>query len=119
MRTEIPEFCASDRVAGAFVAAVESGELDLPLPGGGRTRERWAAFADIAGRDLSLAAAGLEHPQDLRPIHFSQRTSTTEVATFARLYPALRPGELLEGTQDVRYRDAWAMARPDSFQPTM
>ena len=26
-----------------------------------------------------LAAAGLEHPQELRPIHFSQRTSTTEV----------------------------------------
>ena len=26
-----------------------------------------------------IAAAGLEHPQDLRPIHFSQRTSTTEV----------------------------------------
>ena len=62
-----------------------------------------------------LAAAGLEHPQDLRPIHFSQRTSTTDVATFAKLYPALQRGELLEGTQDVRFRDAWAMARPDMF----
>ncbi|MCA1455596.1 FMN-binding glutamate synthase family protein [Bradyrhizobium sp. BRP22] len=64
-----------------------------------------------------LAAAGLEHPQELRPIHFTQRTSTTEVRTFAELYPSLRPGELLEGTQDRRFRDAWAMARPDSFQP--
>ncbi|MGJ4926576.1 FMN-binding glutamate synthase family protein [Bradyrhizobium sp. HKCCYLS2038] len=62
-----------------------------------------------------LAAAGLEHPQDLRPIHFSQRTSTTDVSSFAKLYPSLRPGELLEGTQDVRFRDAWAMARPDTF----
>ena len=62
-----------------------------------------------------LAAAGLEHPKDLRPIHFSQRSSTTEVCTFAQLYPALRPGELLEGTEDPRYRDAWAMARADSF----
>ncbi|CAL74622.1 putative glutamate synthase domain 2 [Bradyrhizobium sp. ORS 278] len=62
-----------------------------------------------------LAAAGLEHPQDLRPIHFSQRTSTTEVSSFAKLYPSLRPGELLDGTQDVRFRDAWAMARPDTF----
>ncbi|CCD91087.1 putative glutamate synthase domain 2 [Bradyrhizobium sp. ORS 375] len=62
-----------------------------------------------------LAAAGLEHPQDLRPIHFSQRTSTTEVSSFAKLYPSLRPGELLEGTQDVRFRDPWAMARPDTF----
>src|SRR5260221_7151523 len=64
-----------------------------------------------------LAAAGLEHPKDLRPIHFSQRTSTTDVCTFAELYPALRPGELLEGTQDRRFRDAWAMAQADSFQP--
>src|SRR5690348_16060451 len=37
-----------------------------------------------------LAAAGLDHPQQLRPIHFSQRTSTTEVKSFAKLYPALR-----------------------------
>ncbi len=62
-----------------------------------------------------LAAAGLEHPQDLRPIHFSQRTSTTEVSSFAKLYPTLQPGELLHGTEDVRYRDAWNMARADTF----
>ena len=37
--------------------------------------------------------------------------------TFANLYPALRPGELLDGTDDPRFRDAWAMARADSFQP--
>jgi len=66
-----------------------------------------------------LAAAGLEHPQDLRPIHFSQRTSTTEVCSFARLYPALRPGELIDGTSDPRYADAWRMARADSFQPVV
>jgi glutamate synthase domain-containing protein 2 len=65
-----------------------------------------------------LAAAGLEHPQELRPIHFSQRTSTAEVCSFAQLYPPLRPGELLDGTDDRRYHDAWAMARADTFQPT-
>jgi len=64
-----------------------------------------------------LAAAGLEHPRDLRPIHFSQRSSTTEVCTFAKLYPSLRRGELLDGTQDSRFRDAWAMARADTFAP--
>lgn len=62
-----------------------------------------------------LAAAGLEHPQDIRPVHFSQRTSTTEVTSFALLYPELRRGELIDGTQDVRFRDAWAMARAESF----
>jgi glutamate synthase domain-containing protein 2 len=64
-----------------------------------------------------IAAAGLEHPQQLRPIHFSKRTSSTEVMSFAKLYPSLRPGELIDGTQDPRFRDAWAMARADSFQP--
>jgi glutamate synthase domain-containing protein 2 len=64
-----------------------------------------------------LAASGLDHPQQLRSIHFSKRTSSTEVMSFAKLYPSLRPGELIEGTQDPRFRDAWAMARTDSFQP--
>ncbi|MCK1408797.1 FMN-binding glutamate synthase family protein [Bradyrhizobium sp. 76] len=64
-----------------------------------------------------VAAAGLEHPQQLRPIHFSQRTSTTDVKSFAQLYPSLRPGELLEGTEDARFRDAWRMARTETFQP--
>jgi glutamate synthase domain-containing protein 2 len=66
-----------------------------------------------------LAAAGLEHPQELRPIHFSQRSSTTEVSTFAKLYPALQPGELINGTDDIRFRDAWRMAQAESFAPVM
>jgi hypothetical protein len=64
-----------------------------------------------------IAAAGLEHPQEIRPIHFSQRSSTTEVKSFAQLYPALRPGELIDGTSDVRFREAWALARAESFAP--
>jgi hypothetical protein len=52
---------AWQRVARAFAAAVESGRLDLPLPGGGRTRQRWAAFADLAGEDLSLVRLAEGH----------------------------------------------------------
>ena len=52
---------AWQRTAGAFTAAVESGRLDLPLPGSGATWERWAAFADLAGEDLSLARLGEGH----------------------------------------------------------
>jgi hypothetical protein len=62
-----------------------------------------------------IAAAGLDHPQQIRSIHFSQRSSTTEVRSFAQLYPSLRPGELIDGTSDPRYRDAWAMARAETF----
>jgi len=64
-----------------------------------------------------IAAAGLEHPDDIHSVHFSHRISSTEAKSFARLYPELRPGELIEGTEIPRYRDAWAIARADSFQP--
>ena len=62
-----------------------------------------------------IAAAGLEHPQDIRPIHFSHRISGTEVLSFARLYPQLQPGELLKGTDNPRFRDAWDLAQTGSF----
>jgi alkylation response protein AidB-like acyl-CoA dehydrogenase len=45
---------AWQRAAWAFTAAVDSGRLDLPLPGSGATWQRWAVFADIAGEDLSV-----------------------------------------------------------------
>jgi alkylation response protein AidB-like acyl-CoA dehydrogenase len=52
---------AGRRTAGAFAAAIASGRLDVPLPGSGATRERWAVFADLAGEDLSLARLGEGH----------------------------------------------------------
>lgn len=64
-----------------------------------------------------IAAAGLSHPDEILPVHFSHRLTGTEVMSFARLYPELRPGELLSGTDNPRFRDAWAMARADSFSP--
>jgi alkylation response protein AidB-like acyl-CoA dehydrogenase len=54
-----------NEVAADFAAAVESGRLDLPLPGGGRTWERWAALADLAGEDLSLARLSEGHADAL------------------------------------------------------
>jgi hypothetical protein len=62
-----------------------------------------------------IAAAGLEHPQDIRPIHFSHRISGTDVLSFARLYPPLKIGELIEGSTNARYRDAWALAQAHTF----
>lgn len=37
------------------------GELDLPLPGSGRTADRWAALAAWGGRDLSLGRLAEGH----------------------------------------------------------
>ncbi len=66
-----------------------------------------------------IAAAGLNHPEEIRPIHFSHRLSGTEVLSFARLYPELAPGELLDGkTESARFRNAWALAQAETFAPS-
>jgi glutamate synthase domain-containing protein 2 len=62
------------------------------------------------------AAAGLDHPNEFRPEHFCRRVSGSEVMTFTELYPPLEPRELIAGTDDSRFREAWAMARADSFK---
>ncbi len=56
-----PDQPAWETTARAFTAAVDSGRLDLPLPGHGRTRVRWAALADLAESDLSLARLAEGH----------------------------------------------------------
>ncbi len=61
------------------------------------------------------AAAGLDHPQDFRPIHFSRRVNAREVMTFAELYPTVEPRELLSGARDESLRKLWGTARADSF----
>ena len=66
-----------------------------------------------------IAAAGLNHPEEIRPIHFSHRLSGTEVLSFARLYPELAPGELLTGkTESPRFANAWALAQAETFDPS-
>jgi hypothetical protein len=55
------ESSAWRRTARAVAAAVESGRLDLPQPGAGAPRDRWAAFAGLAGEDLSLARLAEGH----------------------------------------------------------
>jgi len=64
-----------------------------------------------------IAAAGLNHPRELRPWHFSKRLSPERVERFDRLYRFLKPGEILAGTDDPRYRELWPTARADSFEP--
>lgn len=48
-----------DRVASAFAARLAS--LDLPLPGSGRTEQRWRGLAAVAREDLSVARLAEGH----------------------------------------------------------
>ena len=63
-----------------------------------------------------IAAAGLDHPRELRPHHFVRRLGQGTV-TFAELYRTLDPGELLAGSDDPRFRESWAVASADGFAP--
>ena len=63
-----------------------------------------------------VAAAGLDHPTQFSPAHFSRRVSPNEVKSFSELYPSLSPGELIAGTSDRRFETAWAMASAAEFR---
>jgi len=63
-----------------------------------------------------VSAAGLDHPTEFAPAHFSRRVSPHEVKSFAELYPTLVAGELLSGTSDKRFSTAWAMANACEFR---
>jgi len=63
-----------------------------------------------------VAAAGLDHPDEFAPAHFSRRVSPNEVKSFADLYPPLEPGALIAGSADKRYAGAWAMASAKEFR---
>ena len=67
------------------------------------------ALADL------VAAAGLTHPDQLRPHHFMRRAAPDRVVTFAEQYRFLEPSELLRGTQNERLAAAWQMASAASF----
>lgn len=58
-RTELP---LTRSTAGTVLRAVHAaGELDLPLPGSGRTLARWTALAELAAADLSLGRLAEAH----------------------------------------------------------
>jgi glutamate synthase domain-containing protein 2 len=63
-----------------------------------------------------VAAAGLDHPHEFAPMHFSRRVSPNEVKSFAELYPLLEPGELIAGSGDKRFEIPWAMASAKEFR---
>jgi hypothetical protein len=63
-----------------------------------------------------LAAAGLTHPDQLRPEHIIRRISSTEVTSLATLYKFLKPGELLDDTSSHQvFAYYWKRARAESF----
>ncbi|HEX4197434.1 MAG TPA: FMN-binding glutamate synthase family protein [Caulobacteraceae bacterium] len=80
--------------------------------------ERVYNFHRLTLRALAdmLAAAGLEHPDQLGPHHLVRRVSATEIMQFSQLHTFLKPGQLLDGTcRHDFYADNWARASAGSF----
>jgi len=73
--------------------------------------------ATVTALNEVVAAAGLDHPAELKPRHFSRRVAANKVETYETLYRFLKPGELLAGTDDPRFADAWPIARADAWTP--
>lgn len=65
----------------------------------------------------TLGAAGLTHPDWLRPWHVHRRVSETSTQTYADIYSYLKKGELLSDDVPERWQRSMALASPDSFRP--
>jgi glutamate synthase domain-containing protein 2 len=67
-----------------------------------------------------IAAAGLTHPDQLRPHHIVQRVSANDVRLLSNLLPFLKPGDLLDGAGARAghkvFEFWWPRARAESFQ---
>jgi len=79
--------------------------------------ERVARFHQDTVKSLAeiLAAAGLDHPKQLMPQHIMRRGADGRIHSFNDRYPALRPGELLEGATGTMFEEPWALASSARF----
>jgi len=65
----------------------------------------------------TLGAAGLTHPDLLRPWHIRRRVSAIETQTYAEIYSYLKKGELLGPNIPKAWQRSMSMSSPDSFRP--
>jgi len=80
--------------------------------------ERVYNFQRLTLKGLSdmLAAAGLQHPDDLLPHHLVRRVSATEIKQFDQLHVFLKPRELVDGlVEEGFYAENWRRASAASF----
>jgi glutamate synthase domain-containing protein 2 len=64
-----------------------------------------------------LGAAGLEHPQDLKPWHLQVRHQSGDIMRGDDVYPRVAPGALLRGEVSPALSREWERAQAESFEP--
>jgi glutamate synthase domain-containing protein 2 len=109
------QHCHTDRCPTGVATQDPTRQRALDVPD---KTERVVNFHRATVHELAelTAAAGLEHPNQFKPIHISRRVSPSEVVTFADVYPALAEGALLAGTAPPRWTQPWNMADAHSFR---
>ncbi|MFT4516370.1 MAG: glutamate synthase domain-containing protein 2, partial [Planctomycetota bacterium] len=65
----------------------------------------------------TLGAAGLTHPDWLRPWHIRRRVSETETKTYAEIYPFLKRGELIGDEVPAEWQRSMTLSSAESFRP--
>ena len=72
----------------------------------------------LKGLSELVGAAGLSHPNELRPHHIVRRISPNEVRLVSNVIRFLKPGDLLENrAEHPVYATFWKMASANSFKP--
>jgi glutamate synthase domain-containing protein 2 len=108
--------CHTDRCPTGVTTQNQARQAAL-VPADKATRvQQFHANTLMALRDL-IAAAGLQHPDELGPEHIIRRVSSTEVRPLSRLLNYLQPGSLLAESVPAHsvFEAFWADARSDSF----
>jgi glutamate synthase domain-containing protein 2 len=66
-----------------------------------------------------LGAAGLSHPNDIKPWHLHIRQADGRVVRGDAFYMHVAPGALLRGEVDADLAQEWSRAQAESFDPLM
>jgi glutamate synthase domain-containing protein 2 len=65
-----------------------------------------------------LGAAGLSHPDELKPWHLQMRHQSGAILRGDDVYPHVDHGAILRGEMSETLRREWERAQADSFEPT-
>lgn len=63
-----------------------------------------------------VGAAGLDHPNELRPHHLYHRQGPNALTTMDRIHHFLEPNALIDEPESTPYAEWWATASPDTFK---
>ena len=101
-------------IGGALRSAHDAGALDLPLPGGGSTLQRWQALAELAAADLSLARLAEGHADAVAILAELAAPGGAAVAPLEiwGVWAAEPPGGQIHA---VRHTDGWRLTGRKSW----